>query len=98
MDIGVGRQWTVDTVMKAWCQGDATWAGMGWVMRVAREDLVLANIIGRCPLRHRLMLTLLRCETGIGYGKAQDPLAFTWRGADTSNARSTCQGGLLQYT
>lgn len=94
----MGRKWTVNTVVEAWGEGKAARTGLGWVVGVAVEDLVLADSVGRRLLGKCLMLTLLGSVTAVGCKEAEDTLAFTWRGASTSKARDTCKGDLMRCT
>ncbi len=74
----VGREWTVETVGECWGESNSPLAGLGWVIGVAMEDLVLTDVVGRRLLWERLMLTLLSCIIAVGYDKVKD-VSFTWR-------------------
>lgn len=43
----MGGEGTVDAIVEAWRNRDATLAGLGWIIGVALEDLGLADVVGR---------------------------------------------------
>ena len=46
MYVGVGREWAVDAALKARCKSNPARAGLGWILRIAMKDLVLADVVG----------------------------------------------------